>query len=368
MKTSKRKSLTWLLSVLALVAVVAPACGSDNNSSKAATGSRSSTTVAAEKPTCAPGTLAAAGSTFVKNIAQQWIADYQTACSGSTINYQSIGSGKGVQAFIDGTAQLAASDAVLKADEEAAARTKGGEVVHIPWSAGGIALEYHLAGVKNLKLTPDEVAGIWAGTITKWNDSKLTADNPGLPDKPIQVVSREDGSGTSKAFTAYMAAVAPTIWTKGSDKQPAWPVGQKATGSDGVTGLVKQNDGSITYSEVSYAKGAGLDIAKVKNASGAFVEPTPDAVSAAIASATVPADLKVAVDYKAANPAAYPISTVTWAISFVHPRDPAVGQLIRDFILYAAGPGQNAAAGLDYAPLPAELAAKAKAAALTIGA
>ena len=212
------------------------------------------------------------------------------------------------------------------------------------------------------------MAGIWAGKITNWNSPELKADNPGLPNKAIQVVSREDGSGTSKVFTAYMTAVAPTIWTIGSDKQPKWPVGQKVNGSDGVTGLVKQTDGAIGYSEVSYAKGAGLPIAQIKNAAGSFTSPTSAAVSAAIQSATTPADLKVAVDYKASDPTAYPISTVTWAITFVHPKDAAIGKLIQDFILYAVGPGQNAAAGLDYAPLPSDLAAKAKAAALTIGA
>jgi phosphate transport system substrate-binding protein len=364
--TSKRTGLRWLTAVLALAAVVASACGSDNNSNNAA--ASSSTTVAGEKAVCATGNLPAAGSTFVKNIAQQWIADYQTACSGATINFQSIGSGKGVQALIDGTAQLAASDAVLKPEEEAAAKTKGGDVVHIPWSAGGIALEYHLSGVKNLKLTPEVIAGIWAGQITKWNAPEILADNPGAPNLAIQVVSREDGSGTSKAFTAYMTAVAPTVWTLGSDKQPKWPVGQKATGSDGVTGLVKQNDGAITYSEVSYAKGAALAIAQVKNAAGKFVSPTPAAVSAALASAEVPSDLKVKVNYATTDAAAYPVSTVTWAITFVHPKDAALGKLIQDFILYAVGPGQNAAPGLDYAPLPSDLAAKAKAAARTIGA
>lgn len=366
--TSKKRTRVWVLAVLALVTVVTSACGSDNNSSSAAGNGTSSTTSAAEKPVCTTGSLAAAGSTFVKNIAQQWIADYQTACSGATINYQSIGSGKGIQALIDGTAQLAASDAVLKPDEETAATTKGGPVVHIPWSAGGIALEYHLSGVTNLKLSPEAIAGIWAGTITKWNDQKIAADNPGVPATPIQVVSREDGSGTSFALTSYLAAVAPGVWTLGADKQPKWPVGQKATGSDGVTGLVKQTDGAITYSEVSYAKGAGLDIASVKNGAGKFVGPTPQAVSAALASATVPADLKVKVDYQTTDPAAYPISTVTWAITFAHPKDAAVGKLIQDFVLYAVGPGQSAAPGLDYAPLPAALAAKAKAAALTIGA
>jgi phosphate transport system substrate-binding protein len=180
------------------------------------------------------------------------------------------------------------------------------------------------------------------------------------------VIHRSDGSGTTAAFTAYLAAVAPSTWTVGAGKDVPWPTGQGAKGSDGVTAAVKQTEGAIGYAEVSFAKASGLGMAQIKNEAGKFVAPTADAVSAALKDATVPADLKVSINYKPTDAAAYPISTTTFVLVPQKPADAAKGKVLKSFLLYALGQGQSAAPGLDYAPLPSSLLDQAKAAAESI--
>jgi phosphate transport system substrate-binding protein len=361
----KNKRSRWALVAFPVVslALVAGACGSDNNSSSSGNGTTSSTGQAASV-TCASGSISGAGSTFVQTIAQQWIKDYAAACPGATVNYQGVGSGAGIQQFTAGTVDFAGSDVAMKPEEQTAAEAKWGPVVHIPWAAGGIAVEYNVKGVTDLKLSPTTLAGIFAGKITKWDDAAVKADNSGatLPSTGIQVVHRSDGSGTTAAFTAYLTAAAPTVWTAGSNKDVPWPTGQGAKGSDGVTAAVKQTDGSIGYAEVSFAKGGSLGMAKIKNPAGQWVAPDGPAVAAALAAATVPADLKIKINYAPTDPNAYPISTTTFVIVPQKPADAAKGKLLKAFIAYALTKGQQSADGLSYAPLPSTLVTQAKAA------
>jgi len=365
--TTFRRGRATVLALGLLLALVAGACGSDSNSTA---DNGSSTSAPSQATGCTAGTIAGAGSSFVNTIMQQWIKDFAAACPGATVNYQSVGSGAGIQQFTAGTVDFAGSDVTLKPDEETAATAKYGPVVHIPWSSGAIAVEYNASGLTDLQLSPATLAGIFAGKITKWNDAALKADNPSatLPAKSIQVVHRSDGSGTTAAFTSYLTAAAGSVWTYGAAKDVPWPTGQGAKGSDGVTAAVKQADGSIGYAEVSYAKGAGLSIAKVKNASGAFVAPTGAAVAAALKEATVGADLKMKVNYTPKDAAAYAISTVTYVIAAKKPADPAKAKLLKAFVLFALDHGQSVAEGLDYAPLPSSLSDQGKAVAGTIGA
>lgn len=346
--------------VVALVGVAA--CGTDDNGPASAGPTTPSVPASstAGSIACATGTITGAGSTFVQTLAQQWIKDYGAACPGATINYQGVGSGAGVQQFLSGTVDFAGSDAVLKPEEEAAA----GEVLHVPWAAGGVAVLYHLSGVDDLNLSPKTLAGVFAGTITRWDDAAIAADNDGvaLPSTPIQVVHRSDGSGTTKVFTSYLTAVAPDVWKAGADKDIPWPAGQGAKGSDGVSVAVKQADGAIGYAELSFAEANALPVAAIRNAAGAFVKPTADSVAAALREAKVPADLKVEVTYDPSGRAAYPISTTTWAIVHAKPADAETSKLLKSFLLYALGPGQASAASLFYAPLPKELAIRAQAA------
>lgn len=347
-----------LVAVLAALSMVAAACGSDNNSKKS---SSSGTTV----PTaCDPGTVSGAGSTFVANIAQQWIKEFQGKCSGATVTYQSVGSGAGIQQFTAGTVDFGASDVVMSPTEEQGAVAKGGQVSTIPWSGGAIAVEYNLSGVSNLKLSPETVAGIFAGKVKTWDDKAIKDDNSGvsLPSTGIQVIHRSDGSGTTAAFTGYLTAVAPTVWTAGAAKDVPWPTGQGAKGSDGVTAAVKQASGAIGYAEVSYAKGSGLAMASIKNAAGSFVQPDAKNVTAALSEAQVPADLKIKPNYKPTGADAYPISTFTFVLAYTKQKDSAKGKVLKDFLTYAIGQGQSSADMLYYAPLPTDLQTKDKAA------
>jgi phosphate transport system substrate-binding protein len=336
------------------MALVAAACGSSSKSTTSAT------TTATTKPpvACASGTITGAGSTFVATIVQQWIKDFGNACPGATVNYQSVGSGAGIQQFTAGTVDFGASDVLMKPAEQTAAEAKWGPVLQIPWSSGGIAIEYNVSGVSDLQLDASTVAGIFAGKIKKWNDPAIAALNSGatLPSEAIQVVHRSDSSGTTGAFTAYLAATAPSVWNLGAAKDVPWPAGEQgAKGSDGVTATVKQTEGAIGYAELSYAKTSSLGVAKIKNPAGSFVVPDDKSVPAALASATVPANLGITINYSPPDPAAYPITTVTYVIVPQKVPDATKGALLKDFILYAVGHGQQSAAGLYYAPLPSSL-------------
>ncbi len=334
-------------------ALALSACGSDNNSGASG---------ADANIQCATGSVSGAGSTFAATIVQQWRSNYSNSCPGASINYQAVGSGAGIQQLTAGTVDFAGSDVPLKPEEEKAAEAKQGDVVHVPWSAGAIAVEYNLPEAPNLQLRPATLAGIFNGTHKTWNDPVIAADNPGvtLPATPIQVVHRSDGSGTTAAFTSYLEAAAPDVWKAGSGKDISWPTGQGAKGSDGVTGAVKQTAGAISYAELSYPKLGKLGIAKIGNPTGAFVAPDAEnAVTAALADAKVPDNLQLDLDYTPQNPAAYPISTVTYAVVPTKPGDAGKAKLMQSFLRYALGDGQKAAPELFYAPLPAELTAPA---------
>ena len=357
------RGAVWIV-VVAALAFVALAGGTDDNAGPAGDQSNDVGAVApAEPPECAEGSISGAGATFPQAIVQQWIKDFGAACPGTTVAYQPIGSGAGVQQLISGTVDFAGSDTVLKPEEQQAAERSRGPVTHVPWTAGGIAVLYNLPDVPNLRLGPETVAGIFAGRITTWDAPELVAENPSteLPSTPIQVVHRSDGSGTTSVFTSYLTAVAPTIWTSGAAKDVSWPTGQGAKGSDGVTSVVKQTVGAITYAEVSFGAANGLGVARIRNPAGRYVGPTAEGVTAALEDAVVPPDLRVEVSFEPSSPEAYPISTTTWAL--VHGGgDPGRAALIRSFLLYVLGPGQQSAAALSYAPLPRSLAVRAQAA------
>jgi len=341
----------------AVAAVMVSACSSSGT--PAATGGQTTTTTGASSIACASGSISGAGSTFVQTIAQEWIKDFGNKCPGANVNYQGVGSGAGIQQLTAGTVDFGATDVPLTSDQSAALQAKG-TVVQIPWAAGAISLEYNLPGITNLQLSPDAIAGIFSGKIKTWNNSTIEADNPGLtlPSTTISTVHRSDSSGTTGAFTAYLSATAPQAWTLGSGKTVSWPNGSGAKGSDGVTATVKQTSGAIGYAEVSYAKGAQLPMAKVKNASGAYVSPSVGAaVSAAINAAGTPSSTGVVTPaYTSTDATVYPISTVTYVVVLQNHSGAGKAQVLKDFLLYAVGAGQQSASSLYYAPLPSSLA------------
>ena len=336
--------------MLVLVALTT-ACGTDDNSARLARGRAPRAAVAGVNDRA---TLSGAGATFPATLVQEWIKEYRPLAPGVTLNYQPIGSGAGIQQLTSRTVDFAGSDVPLKASEVAA--TGGpGAVVQVPWTAGGVAVEYNLPGVEDLRLTPTTLAGMFAGRITRWNDPAVKAENPGarLPAAGIQVVRRSDGSGTTQVFTDYLTAAAPDIWTFPSGKD--WPAGTPGTGakgSDGVTAAVKQAVGAIGYAEPSYPKQAGLGIARIRNPAGNFVVPEAAAVSAALAEAAANADGTLSPNFTPVGRDAYPISSASYLMFYRSIDDPAKETALKHFAAWAITEGQDLAEGLDYAPLP----------------
>ncbi|HEV8234085.1 MAG TPA: phosphate ABC transporter substrate-binding protein PstS [Gemmatimonadaceae bacterium] len=303
--------------------------------------------------------LTAAGATFPYPIYSKWFTDY-AAKTGVKINYQPIGSGGGIRQLQEQTVDFGASDAPMSDDEMS--KAKGGPVLHFPTVLGAVVMTYNVSGVtKPLRLTGEVIADIFLGQITKWNDAKLAALNPGvkLPAMDVLVVHRSDGSGTSFIFTDYLTATSPA-WASGpgKGKDVKWPVGLGGKGNDGVTGQVKQTPGSTGYVELAYAKQNKLPYAEVRNAAGQFVMPTIESVTAAAAGAAK--SLPPTTDYRvsivnAPGREAYPISSFTWILVYANQTDATKGKKLVDFLRWAFHEGEGAASTLDYAPLPASM-------------
>jgi phosphate transport system substrate-binding protein len=343
------------------------ACGSDSNTTKA-----SNTTSAAAAGTsaaagaagsCASGSLNGAGSSFQDPMEQQWAKDFAAKCAGAKVDYQSVGSGTGIQQFGQGTIDFAGSDVVMKADEQAAAdKSCGSPAEHLPISAGGVGVTWNLPGVTDLTFSAATLAGIFDGKIKTWDDAAIKAENSGatLPSTPISVVYRGDSSGTNAVFTGYLAAAAKDSWTLGSGKTITWPVGTGAQKSAGVAAAVKQTPGAITYVEQAYATSNQLPLAKIKG-TGDAVALTTDSVTAAIAEAKITGtgnNLVADVNYAPTDAKAYPISTLTYVIVCSKYKTAAKVPLLKDYLTYAATGGQGAATGLGFAKLPTEIAGK----------
>ena len=299
-----------------------------------------------------------AGSTFVYPVMSRWIEDYQRNHPGVQINYQSIGSGGGIQQLKNGVVDFGASDMAL--DDTALKNMP--DVVQIPESAGPVCITYNLPNLKQpLKLSAASLSGIYLGTIKNWQDGTIKKDNPGvdLPNQNIVVVHRSDGSGTSNLFTTYLAAVSPD-WSKKAGKglSVSWPAGLGGKGSEGVTGLVKQNPGAIGYVELAFAEENKLPVAEVQNKAGKFVAPSAEAASAAIDAFTseLGKDIRTPiVDPPASAANAYPISGLTFLLVPKKPQDAKKGTEVKEFVGYVISNGQGQAAELHYAPLPSSL-------------
>lgn len=301
--------------------------------------------------------LNGAGATFPYPIYNKWFSDYATK-TGIRINYQSIGSGGGIRQLSDQTVDFGASDSPMK-DEEMA-KAKGGDIMHIPTVLGAVVITYNVPGLTQpLKLTGEAIADVFLGRITKWNDPRIASLNAGatLPNDDIIVVHRSDGSGTTFIFSDYLAAVSPA-WAKapGRGKELQWPAGIGAKGNEGVSGQVKQTPGSMGYVELAYAKQNRLAYAHVRNSAGQFVEPTIESITAAAANAKLPptSDYRVSI-VNAPGAGAYPISSFTWLLVYRNQTDSVKARKLTDFLKWALTEGEQSAAALDYAPLPAEL-------------
>jgi phosphate transport system substrate-binding protein len=294
-----------------------------------------------------------AGSSFDYPAFTKWFESYAKVDANVRFNYRSIGSGAGQKELLNQTVDFGTSDAPMTDESMATAK---GKILHIPIVAGGVAIIYNLPGAPKLKLDGDTLAGIYLGNITKWNDPKIAALNPGvtLPDIAIVPVHRADGSGTSFIFTDYLSAVNPA-WADSVGKGSAvkWPaaIGLAAKGSEGVAGQVKQVSGAIGYAELAYANQNKIHYADVKNTTGNFISPTPDSVSAALSTAKIPDDFRFSM-VNAPGEKSYPISGESGVVVYQQTKTAAHAQPLVAFLKWAVTEGQKLSAQLDYAPLP----------------
>jgi phosphate transport system substrate-binding protein len=297
-----------------------------------------------------------AGSSFDYPAFTKWFEAYGKVDANVHFNYQSIGSGAGQKQLLNQTVDFGASDGPMS---DASMATASGKILHIPVVAGGVAVMYNLPGNPKLKLDGDTLAGIYLGNVAKWNDPKIAALNPGvgLPDLPIVVAHRSDGSGTTFIFTDYLSSISP-VWadTVGKGTSVKWPaaVGVGGKGSEGVAGQVKQLSGAIGYGELAYADQNKIPYADIKNAAGNFISPAPDSVSAALATAKIPDDFRFSM-VNAPGDQSYPISGASWVLVYQHPKNAERGRKLVAFLKWAVTEGQKLSSQLDYAPLPESL-------------
>ena len=295
-------------------------------------------------------TLLGAGSTFVYPLFSKIFSKY----TASKVNYQSIGSGGGILQLTNKTVDFGDSDAPLNEDQT---KKMSAPVLHIPMTSGAVVVTYNVPGVKGgLNLSGKDLADIFLGKIAKWNSPEIADANKGvaLPDLPIVVVHRSDGSGTSFIFTDYLTKV-NTDWAKKVGKASAvnWPAGLGGKGSEGVAGLVKQTPGGITYVELAYAKQNGMAYANIQNKSGKYIAPTIEATTLA-SNVAIPEDSKVSIT-NTDNPKGYPIASFTWALIYkeqnYNGRSKARATELLKLLWYNIHQGQAECAPLNYAPL-----------------
>jgi len=306
--------------------------------------------------------LNGSGASFPQPIYAQWFSDFSKKTDGIRVDYQAKGSGAGIQDFINKVVDFAGSDAAMKDDE--LAQVEGGAVL-LPINAGEVVLMYNLPGVAELKLPRAVYPEIFLGKVTKWNDPKIVAANPGveLPDKDITVVARSDSSGTTYVFTKHLSAINPEFESAvGTEKAPNWPGSPiKAPKNDGVAAQVTQNEGAIGYVEYGFAKGSKWEqVAQLENKSGKFMAPGPESGAAALASAEFPqGDLPhnegvpnlIAWVSDPAGADAYPIASFTWLLCY-RDMDDDKAAAIRQLVAYCVNEGQAVADQLGYIPLP----------------
>lgn len=306
--------------------------------------------------------LTGAGATLPYPLYTKWISEYEKSAPGVAINYQGIGSGGGIRQLTERTVDFGASDAPMTDEQMEKARG----VLHVPTCLGAVVLAYNVEGVgPGLRLGPDAIAGIFLGEVKQWDDPKIKAHNPDLPlpSKAIGTIHRSDGSGTTKIFLDYLSAVSPA-WAKGpgAGTSVSWPTGMGAKGNEGVAAQIKSQPNSIGYIELAYAAQNDMRVASVRNRSGNFVAPTLESTTAAArgASAKMPEDLRLSI-VDAEGEGAYPIAGLTYVLLHKRQQDPERGRALVGFLSWALSEGQKLTPPLHYAPLPEEVAAKARA-------
>lgn len=351
------KVIGGIIAVVVIIAVGFGLASRNNDNSSGKSGSQYN------------GTVTGAGSTFAAPMYGQLGSEYKSK-SGTTINYQSVGSGAGIAQFLANTVNFAGTDVALKDDEVAQAQAKG-TPLNIPVAFGAVTISYNLPGVgKGLKLDGNTIANIYMGKITKWNDPAITALNPGvsLPDMQITPVHRSDESGTTAQFTQFLKDTNKEWADKiGSDKAVKWPVGTGSKGNDGVAATTSQTKGAIGYVELAYALQNNFTTAAVKDAAGQYVEPSLESTSKAGDNLpNLPEDLRFTA-INSPNPGAYPIASATFIVVYQDPckagavNDQNQAKALNGWLDYILGDGQQSMQKLEYASLPSSLLQKAQA-------
>ena len=343
---SSKKHVVWLMAALAILGLVASACGGSSDSSN--TPSDSTYDYASLS-----GTLNGSGATFPKAFYEEAIAGFAGVAKGVTVNYNAVGSGQGKKDLAAGTSDWAGTDSLVSDADKA---TFKGPFLYFPTVAAPITVSYNLSGVKSLDLSAATLAKIFMGTITTWNDPAIAAENAGvtLPNTAITVAVRSDGSGTTSNFSKFLAAAAPEAFTITAGDTVAWPKSQAAKGNAGVAQLVKSTNGAIGYVDLSDAIASGLTFASIGNKDGKFVQPTLEGASAALAGAKINPDLTYSA-LNASGADAYPITAGTYIIVYSTISDAGKAAAIRGWLNYVLTEGQTLAPEVDFAPLPTSL-------------
>ena len=308
-------------------------------------------------------TLNGAGATFPYPMYSKWFSEYNKLHPDVQINYQSIGSGGGIRQVLSQTVDFGASDGPMSDDQLSQAKVK---ILHIPTVMGAVVPAYNVPGITGeLKFTPQVLADIFLNKITSWDNAAIAKANPGvkLPNTPIIVIHRSDGSGTTFIFTDYLSKVSKE-WetTVGKGTSVKWPIGLGGKGNEGVAGQVRQLPGAIGYVELIYAVQNNIPYGSVQNAAGQFLKASLEGVTEAAATVkTMPADFRVSIT-NAPGKTAYPISSFTWLLIPVQAKDPKNGKILADFLNWMVTDGQKMTTQLAYAPLPDNVAEKVKAA------
>ncbi len=300
--------------------------------------------------------LSGAGASFPAPLYQRWFSEYNKLNPGVRISYQSVGSGAGVEQYLQGTVDFGATDAPLDQEERQAFEQQYGQApIQIPMTAGSVVFAYNLPGVDNLQLSRDAYCGIVNAEITNWNDPAIAEANPdiSLPDTPITWIHRSDGSGTTFLFTNHIQAACPN-WQGGADKTVEWPTGIGAKGNEGIAAQVLQTEGGIGYVEYAYAKENDISAAAIENQSGNIIAPSPDAASLVFEGETIPEDFALTVP-DPANPEAYPIAGLTWLLLYPEYDDPNKAQALQNVVDWALNSGDEYAQQLGYIPLPQDV-------------
>lgn len=337
--------------LLLLAALLLGAC-SDEGTPKAAPPHQLLLTAGADDR----ATLAGAGSTFAASIAEEWVRLYRTHASGVDIGYDAIGSGEGIGRLVAGRSDFALSEVPISLEEQRLAGWS--ETVQVPVVGGAVAVVYNLPGVRDLRLSEDTLARIFSGAITRWDAAAVKRDNPGtqLPSTAITTVHRADASGTTLAFTRYLATAGPDIWSRSPGMSVNWPVGKEVTGSNAVLAAVSSSAGAVGYVSAGLASRAPApQVAHMRNASGKFLAPTAVAVDVALFGASgFDTDLTLRVPDRQESPNAYPITAIT---HLVFPAGlPAEKDVaLRHFGAWILSEGQRSATRLGLAPLPLPL-------------